>query len=174
MTEVQHPQKTKIYASIIIVLIVGLAAGYMLGAYNGQIQITNLTSQLATLEGQVSSLETQVVALQSGSSTVVYTTASLNDLYEAVKGSIVTVQGLVAESTFFGHVTYSEVLGSGFVVNLTGEPLIVTNFHVIDGMINGSVTFINGDSYAFTVVGQTSTATSQSSVWTPPKSCSCR
>jgi S1-C subfamily serine protease len=154
VTKEEKIPMAKIYASIVIVLIIGLSAGYMMGIYGSQAQVTTLSSQLSDLEGQISSLKTQVVDLQSGSSSIVYTIASLNSLYESVKGSVVTIQGLVAESSFFGRVTYSEVLGSGFVVNLTREPLIVTNYHVIDGMVNGSVTFINGESYAFTVVGK--------------------
>jgi 2-alkenal reductase len=71
-----------------------------------------------------------------------------------VKDSIVTIQGLIATTGMFGMVSYSEVLGSGFVVNITGISVIITNFHVIDGMINGSVTFIDGNAYPFTVLGK--------------------
>jgi S1-C subfamily serine protease len=100
-------------------------------------------------------LNSQITAIQASglSNSTVNTTVSLNSLYESVKGSVVTIEGLVPETDFFGITTYSEVLGSGFVVNLTGTPLIVTNYHVIDGMVNGSVTFIDGNAYPFTVLG---------------------
>jgi S1-C subfamily serine protease len=106
------------------------------------------------LESQVSGLQHEVAQLQStSSSTTVYVNGSLNQLYESVKNSIVTIDGLVPQTGLFGAVSYEEVLGSGFVVNLTGTPLIITNYHVIDGMINGSVAFIDGNAYPFTVLG---------------------
>jgi S1-C subfamily serine protease len=147
MAESQNSRILKTLALVLVVLIVGLYAGYTFSSYNSQSQETLLYSR-------VTALESQIASLQSGSSTIVYMPASLNSLYESVKDSIVTIEGIIPQTGMFGMVTYSEVLGSGFVVNLTGTPVIITNFHVIDGMINGSVTFINGDAYPFTVLGK--------------------
>lgn len=153
--EKQHTsQSLKILAIILVVLAVGLIAGYALSSYSSQPQIAQLNSKLTSLESQLSAVQLQITGLQSGGNTTIYSVDSLNPLYESVKGSIVTIEGLISEQGIFGTHYYSEVLGSGFVVNLTGEPLIVTNFHVIDGMINGSVTFINGEAYPFTVLGK--------------------
>jgi len=153
-----HPsRKLGIIALVIAVLAVGLFAGYALNSYSNQPQSTGvLNSKISVLQSQISTLQSELANSQTfstaGNSTNYSSTGSLNALYESVKSSIVTIEGLASSSTIFGT-TYSEELGSGFVVNLTGTPLIVTNYHVIDGMINGSVEFINGQAYPFKVVG---------------------
>jgi S1-C subfamily serine protease len=153
MSEHQHYRTLETFALVLVVLVVGLFAGYTLSSYS-QPQVTLLNSKVTALESEVSGLQSQVVSLQSGSNSTLYSSAGLNPLYESVKDSVVTIEGLLPQTGIFGTVYYSEVLGSGFVVNLTGKMLIVTNFHVIDGMVNGSVTFINGDAYPFTVLGK--------------------
>jgi S1-C subfamily serine protease len=158
MAEQHSSQRLKTLALILAVLAVGLLAGYAMSSYSSQPQIAKLNSNITALENQLSAVKIQIAGLQSGgnstgySNSTVYSVESLNPLYESVKGSIVTIDGLVAEQGLFGT-SYSEVLGSGFVVNLTGSPLIITNYHVVDGMINGSVTFINGEAYPFQILG---------------------
>jgi len=105
------------------------------------------------LETQLATLRSQAESTAPSNLYTYQTLVSLNPIYESVKDSVVTIKGLVRESGLFGIIYYSEVIGSGFVVNITGEPLIVTNYHVVDGMINGSATFINGEAYPFKVVG---------------------
>jgi S1-C subfamily serine protease len=143
----------KIFSFLLIVMVVSLYAGYAIGAFNSQPDLSSIKTQIGTLESQVASLEHQIQDLQTINTTVV-ASGGFNQLYDSVKDSIVTVKGLVADTGLLGTVSYSEVLGSGFVVNLTGTPLIVTNYHVVDGMINGSVTFISGDAYPFQVLGK--------------------
>jgi S1-C subfamily serine protease len=53
----------------------------------------------------------------------------------------------------FYTVEYTEVQGSGFVCNLTGQFVIVTNYHVVNGYSNVTVTFLDGDTYAAAVKG---------------------
>jgi S1-C subfamily serine protease len=48
---------------------------------------------------------------------------------------------------------YTQVQGSGFVYNFTGEMVIITNYHVVQDTINITVTFINGNGYAATALG---------------------
>jgi S1-C subfamily serine protease len=61
---------------------------------------------------------------------------------------------LVPEYGFFGEIEgYEEVQGSGFVYNSTGTLVIVTNYHVVDGAINKTVTFTDGDAYAANLTG---------------------
>ncbi len=140
---------------IMIVAVAGMFSGYSIGAGESSGQVSALESDISSLEAQISSLSTQLASLQdsSASNSTVYITGSLNALYESVKDSIVTVMGVVKTSLGYGRYSYSEVLASGFVVNLTGECLIVTNYHVIEDMINGSVTFTSGEAYAFEVLG---------------------
>jgi S1-C subfamily serine protease len=48
---------------------------------------------------------------------------------------------------------YSQIQGSGFVYGYAGEMVIITNYHVIEDVINITVTFINGNGYPATVLG---------------------
>jgi S1-C subfamily serine protease len=140
---------------IMIVAAACLLSGYSMGASESAGRTSALQSEITSLDAEVSSLSAQLAALQSSADAngTVYLSGSLNALYASVKDSIVTVMGVVKESMGYGYYSYSEVLGSGFVVNLTGECLVVTNCHVIDGMINGSVTFTSGEAYPFEVLG---------------------
>ena len=77
-------------------------------------------------------------------------------IYASSNDSVVTVQGSrsVTVLTIFGPQTSVEsVLGSGFVIENSNSYFVVTNFHVVDSMVNTTVTFWNGDAYVATVVG---------------------
>jgi S1-C subfamily serine protease len=77
-------------------------------------------------------------------------------IYGNTSKSVVTIEGDVATTVnnFFGsYVTYSEVEGSGFVTDYLNTPYVITNFHVVDGTTNMTVTFSNGDAYPGKVVG---------------------
>ena len=125
----------------------------------------NVSSQISDLKSRISALEGQVLNLQSTinsiSQNVTYENTtyllgenfSLSQLYEQVKSSVVVVQGTIVQYDFFGRPYYATVQGSGFVSNLTGQYVLVTNFHVVDGATNITVTFINGDAYSATVTG---------------------
>ncbi len=69
-------------------------------------------------------------------------------IYHEDSASVVTVQG----TEMSGGVN-STVLGSGFVTNETGPFYVVTNFHVVQGVSDITVTFQNGDAYLAKVVG---------------------
>jgi len=53
----------------------------------------------------------------------------------------------------FGISYYSQVQGSGFTYELHGQDVIITNFHVVDGGINITVTFQDGNTYTAKVLG---------------------
>jgi len=87
---------------------------------------------------------------------------SSNQTFEAVQiyamtnTSVVTVSGNAYQvtDTFYGPVNASgAVLGTGWVLSYSNSYYIVTNFHVVDGMTNDTVTFANGDAYPAQVVG---------------------
>jgi len=142
----------EVAAVLFLVLATALFAGYTIGSViNGQSRLLN--SGLSDLQSELAGLQSQLSYLQSGTNRTIYVTGSLSALYQSVKDSIVTVDGALPQNGSSGGISYSEVIGSGFVVNLTGTPLIVTNYHVIDGMVNGSVTFTSGEAYPFKVVG---------------------
>jgi S1-C subfamily serine protease len=45
------------------------------------------------------------------------------------------------------------VQGSGFIYNFTGQMVAITNYHVVEDVLNITVTFINGNSYEAAVLG---------------------
>ena len=108
-----------------------------------------------------SSTSTTSTVITTPTSTVVTTPTTPIDgtalaIYSNTSKSVVTIEGDVATTvnTFFGsYVSYSEVEGSGFVTDYDSIPYIITNFHVVDGTTNMTVTFSNGDAYPGKVVG---------------------
>ena len=68
-----------------------------------------------------------------------------------------TIQGsaLVNTSTILGPTSSVEtLLGSGFAISYSGSYYVVTNYHVVNGVTNMTVTFSNGDAYPGKVVGR--------------------
>jgi S1-C subfamily serine protease len=130
---------------------------------------TNVSSRIGDLQGRISTLEEQVSDLQSAidssSQNITYENItyvlgenfSLSQLYEQVKSSVVVVQGTTVTEYYYPwgqpYYEYGEVQGSGFVSNSTGQFVIITNYHVVDGATNITATFINGDTYVASVTG---------------------
>lgn len=76
--------------------------------------------------------------------------------YESSSRSVVTIQGakITTVETIFGpRRSIGSIIGSGFVTQYSSSYYIVTNFHVIDGVINATATFWNGDAYRAEIVG---------------------
>jgi S1-C subfamily serine protease len=77
-------------------------------------------------------------------------------IYAMSSASVVTVSGDAYQvtQTYYCPVNSSgSVLGTGWVVSYSNSYYIITNFHVVDGMVNDTVTFSNGDAYAAQVIG---------------------
>ena len=76
-------------------------------------------------------------------------------IYAGSSQGVVTIQGVVSDMTLdtFPKGTLTPVLGTGFVVVYGGQDYIITNYHVIDALLNATVTFSNGDSFPAKVVG---------------------
>jgi S1-C subfamily serine protease len=128
---------------IALVLVAGLIMGGLITSYV-------LLQKINNLENDVSNLSS-IVSKMSGNQTNLYqtinlnwNTTSLNELYQKVKDSIVLIEGQTSNGTD---------QGSGFVYNMTGSLLVVTNNHVVSGTTSLSVTFSDGDGYAATVNG---------------------
>jgi S1-C subfamily serine protease len=79
-------------------------------------------------------------------------TTSFSQLYQNIKDSVVVITDLQPQTTILGT-AYALIQGSGFVYNLNGQMIILTNYHVIAQAINISVTFNNGNGYAANVLG---------------------
>ncbi len=134
----------KVSAVILILLFVsGLLVGGLLIFLVTYPSTTNLNSQISDLQSQVSDLRgfqnatTQnITILQNGT--------SLEDIYANVQSSVVLVQGDTSDSN---------VQGSGFVYTFADRTVVLTNFHVVDGTTNLSVTFSDGNGYSASVLG---------------------
>jgi len=76
-------------------------------------------------------------------------------IYASSSWSVVTIQGVLSETTLqsFPNGTLTPLLGTGFVVLYGGQDYIITNYHVIDGLLQMTVTFSDGNSYSGKVVG---------------------
>jgi S1-C subfamily serine protease len=155
----QQIRKPRLTTTIIVVAIVAsLIAGGAIG-YAANYYLAN-NGDDGTLQNQISSLQQQVVGLQSSlnaanqnSTIAAIGNASLAQIYAQVKDSVVVVQGYEVQYDMFRRSYYSGVQGSGFIYNYNGQMIVVTNNHVVQGTINNTVTFANGDTYSASVLG---------------------
>lgn len=76
--------------------------------------------------------------------TIYQNVTSFSELYENVKESVVLIRGTTNSGT---------IQGSGFVYNASGTMVVITNYHVVQGTTNRSVTFSDGNGYAATING---------------------
>lgn len=139
-------------ALIAAVIAVSLVAGGLLGYGIGY----------STLNGKIDDLQNQLSTFSHDNVTYVPVenvsyfldgNVSLSQLYHQVKGSVVVVQGQVVQYDIFRRPYYSQVQGSGFVYNYSGQMVVVTNYHVVESTINVTVTFADGDAYSANVLG---------------------
>jgi S1-C subfamily serine protease len=156
--EVSSRRYGRIVALILVAgLLVGAAALYYesttVSANGNGAQVSSLQSQVTGLERENEALRSQLASTSSSSGS---NATSAESLYSASIVSVVTVQGdrLVTQNTFFGTISTVEIVqGSGFVVDYLNSSYIVTNFHVVDGVTNITVTFSDGNTYPATVKG---------------------
>ncbi len=137
-------RSSKASATLLIVLfVVGLFVGGLATYYFANRQINNINSQITTLQSQVSALKGfQNATYQS--ITILQNGTSLTALYEGVSSSIVLIEGDISGGT---------QQGSGFVYNFSGRTVVLTNYHVVQGTTDLSVTFSDGNGYSAAVLG---------------------
>jgi S1-C subfamily serine protease len=142
---------------IVIIIIVSLISGGLLGYAISNLTISgtinDLQKQVSALQGQVSALQSTPTVANQNSTYIMGENVSLAPLYAEVKDSVVVIQGVTVQYDIFHRAYYTEVQGSGFVYDYEGQMVVITNYHVIQDAINITVTFINGDGYAATVLG---------------------
>jgi S1-C subfamily serine protease len=153
---------TVLIGTIIICLLTGGIFGYAISSFTTSSKISGLQNRVSNLEEQVSGLESKKDTIYENNTYENYTyylgnNVSLSKLYEQVRDSVVVVEGVIVETYYniFGqpYYSYEEVQGSGFVSNLTGQFVIVTNYHVIEGADNITVTFADGNTYVANKIG---------------------
>jgi S1-C subfamily serine protease len=159
--EVSEKQKNArtVTTLAVIVVICSLVSG---GLFGYLICYSTTSGDVDDLQNQVTSLQEQLTQLQStqnqnSQNTTVLTekgNVSVSELYAQVADSVVVIRGMVFSGySIFGRHVYSQIQGSGFVYNFTGDAVIVTNNHVIRDTINITVTFSNGNAYPAEVLG---------------------
>ncbi len=130
-------------AVIVLILVSGLIIGGLITSYVFLRKINSLETEISALGGQISRISgNQTIYNQT--ITIYQNETALADMYKKVKGSVVLIQGETSSGS---------IQGSGFVYNMTGSMLVVTNNHVVHGTTGLSVTFSDGHAYAATVNG---------------------
>ncbi len=130
-------------AFLILLFVAGLIVGGIVSCYITFQQINRLKNEVSNLEAQVSSLwGFQNVTYQN--ITLYQNSTALSELYENVKDSVVLIRGSTSQGG---------VQASGFVYNFSGTMVVITNYHVVHGTTDISVTFSNGNGYVATVNG---------------------
>jgi len=149
-----EPKKTRRFSALVIVglLLVCLVAGGLVGY---TISYSSFNSKLTSIENQlVSHTQNNTYNTFPNATYITGYNSSLSTLYAQVKSSVVVIQDLVPEYSFFGALAgYSEQQGSGFVTSVNNQLVIVTNNHVVLDANNITVTFANGSTYPGTVIG---------------------
>jgi S1-C subfamily serine protease len=138
--------------TIIVIVALSIVAMFIIGYFvGGSLSSKAITSERSSLESENQSTSEQSTG-ENHTITYIYNTTSLAQVYKDVKDSIVVITGYIEEYSFFGR-QYSEVQGSGFVYDYKNDMVVITNKHVVDGAVNITVTFSDGDGYPATVIG---------------------
>lgn len=162
-------QSSRTRRVVILVLLFTLVLGstssfFYFAATHSQQSNSTSTSAIADLQSTISSLESSNLALQrqlsalgANSSTLTISSGlTAQQIYAQSSRSVVTVQGdqLTTTNTFFGpQSTVTPVLGSGFATSYQNLTYIITNYHVVAGDSNLTVTFPDGNAYPASVIG---------------------
>jgi S1-C subfamily serine protease len=153
----QKLKKSSFTVFIVIVIMVSLISGGLIGYSISNLSmsgdINDLQNQGSTLQEQVSNLQSTPNAADQNNTYIIGENASLASLYAEVKDYIVVIRGLTMEYDVFRRAYYTLVQGSGFVYDYEGQMVVITNYHVVEDAINVTVTFINGNGYAATLLG---------------------
>lgn len=146
--------KARRFSAVFLVgiVLVGLLAGGLGGYF---LSYSAFNGKIADLQSQLQNLPSPNATYVSYPNTTYFLdgNVSLSQLYAQVKDSVVVIQGLTVQYDMFRRAYYSSVQGSGFVYNFTGQMVVITNNHVVQDVQNITVTFINGNAYAATVLG---------------------
>jgi len=150
---------TRITFAVLLLFVVllgsiGLYYNLALGAQNAS--IGDLESAIAELREKNRQLEKELSSregLQGGASIQGLDPVQI---YRNSNRSVVTIEGAkttIVDTIFGRQRIVANIVGSGFVVQYSSTYYTVTNFHVLDGVTNVTVTFWNGDVYRARVVG---------------------
>ena len=146
----QNTPKTRRFAVIVMVLLllIGLVAGGLIGY---AVTSSNFNGKLNSIQAQLKEYS-QNTTTYPNASFILGNNVSLSNLYQQVQPSVVVITDLLAVTSFFGT-SYEELQGSGFIASVNNQLVIVTNDHVVQGAVNITVSFADGDSYTAQLLG---------------------
>jgi serine protease Do len=130
-------------AVVALVLVAGLLIGGLVTSYVFTRRINELQSDLGNLSSQLSHISGNQT-LYNQTITVYQNETALAEMYQKTKDSVVLIRG---------NTNSGSVQGSGFIYNMSGSMVVVTNNHVVHGTTSLSVTFANGNGYSAVVNG---------------------
>ncbi len=128
----------------VLLFAAGLLVGGLVTFYINFQEINRLSADVAILESRLSVLSGSGQNVSYQNITVYQDSAALASIYSSVRDSVVLIHGTTTEG---------EVQGSGFVYNFSNTNVVVTNYHVVSGADDLSVTFSNGNGYSAAVLG---------------------
>ena len=144
-------------ALLLLVVVFGATLVYFNSAVAAEsTKLSTLEQVTAELQARNGQLEQRLSSLDQSSvnSSVLQFNPVL--IYDSANDSVVTIQGskaVVALTLFGPQQSIESVIGSGFVIDYADAYYVLTNFHVVDGAANITVTFWNGDAYPAKVIG---------------------
>ena len=130
-------------AVVALVLVAGLLIGGLVTSYVFMRRINELQSDLGNLSSQLSNISGNQT-FYNQTITVFQNETALAEMYQKTKDSVVLIRG---------NTDSGIVQGSGFIYNMSGSMVVVTNNHVVHGTTSLSVTFANGNGYSAVVNG---------------------
>ena len=130
-------------AVVALVLVAGLLIGGLVTSYVFMRRINELQSDLGNLSSQLSHISGNQT-LYNQTITIYQNETALAEMYQKTKDSVVLIRG---------NTNSGSVQGSGFIYNMSGSMVVVTNNHVVHGTTSLSVTFANGNGYSAVVNG---------------------
>ena len=155
---------TSVGKGLTALFIVTIALGSGVIYYNAVGQRANPSVGSTNTVSTTSSAQSSNTSTQGQPSTAAAANGQTNSssqstaeaIYAADSRSIVTVQGdeSVTLYSYTGRITATQpVLGSGFIISYQSADYVVSNYHVVNGVSNLTVTFWNGDAYAAKAIG---------------------
>ena len=144
---------------VLVVIIAGMLV-YYTSTVNSQVNsgnstISTLQSEVRTQQSVISSLDNQLAQPGGDQGNVSINGINPVSIYDAANKSVVTIQGdaIANVSTVFGTESEPETVLGGIVTSYLNSIYVVTNYHVINGVSNLTVTFSDGNTYPATVIG---------------------
>ncbi len=149
-----HQPKARRFSAIVLIglVLIGLVAGSVVG-YSFSYSIFN--EKLYDLQTQLSNLPPKNATYVTNDNVtyVLDQNVSFAELYKQVQESVVQIRGVIVQQGMFGRLYYFTVQGSGFIAEVNGQTVVVTNNHVVNGASSITVTFTDGNGYSAKLLG---------------------